>query len=398
MNRRNFLLGTGLALTSNISVYGLEEKKDTSVLFIWLGGGISQIEFINPLPNAPLGVKSVTGYLNNEVCQIGGTFTNLNRIAKDITFVRSLHHRDSNHESATNWMITSEANFRSDANNWPSYGSLLVNQAGFVNKDMPTYVQTSRIDGDGPAWLGTDCTGYTTDLEGISNLTPKSDGDTFKRRLDIVSRIDKTKDHLPTDWIDLRAQSVKMIYGNTHKALDLKLEDQNKLAEYNVSKSKFGKDCLLAKRLIQNGSRFVNVNFGGWDNHSDILLSFESRGVELDSVLATVISDFKQTMPNTLIVVASEFSRTFKLNQSNGRDHWSAVNSLLLAGGNYTHGKLIGKTDSKGAEVTDQELSPKDLSWTIFNHLGVDKSLILTDKQQRPHRMFDSQAKNILEL
>ena len=198
LNRRHFLAGLSF-LTGNIAFSSESPKNDKSVIFIWLGGGISQIEFINPLPLAPIEIRSVNGHLNNNVCQIGGTFQNLNKIANDITFVRSLHHRDANHETATNWMITSEANFRADASNWPSYGSLLVHLNGFTNNDMPTYVKMNKIDGDGPAWLGTGCTGYATDAQGISDLTPKSDSNTFRRRLEMVNSIDKTKGYLPDD-------------------------------------------------------------------------------------------------------------------------------------------------------------------------------------------------------
>ena len=189
-----------------------------------------------------------------------------------------------------------------------------------------------------------------------------------------------------------------MIYGNTHIALDLKNEKEEEINKYNAGKSQFGKDCLTAKRLIKFGSQFVNINFGGWDMHNGIMDGFNSRGPELDYILSTLISDLKNELPNTLIVVASEFSRTFKINQNAGRDHMASTNSVLLAGGGYSHGKLIGDTTADGSQVSSDELSPKDLSWTIFNHLGYNKDILLYDQQKRPHRMFDQQAQDIITL
>lgn len=389
MNRRNFLSTLGATYVAGNLSYSMEPKDDKSVIFIFLSGGISAIDFINPVPDAPLEVRSNRGAIkihNGEV--IGGDFTNLAKQSKDWTFVRSYHHRDNNHESATYWSMTGEPNFRSKEDNWPSYGSMVSNQKGFSNKGVPTYVQTQRITGDGPAWLGAGHMGYRTDLQGIENLKPKFTKDQLRRRLHITDAIEKNKNHLPKEWVDLREKAVDVIYGQAAAALNL--ENEPAVDKYSAKTSAFGRDCLLARRLVQAGSSFVTVTNGGWDMHQGISQGFERKAPELDNILTILLDDLKEhgILDKTLIVVTSEFSRTFKINRDAGRDHMSSCNSLLFAGGGFDHGNVIGKTNATANEVVEDEFSPKDLAWTLGNYFGMNKELVLHDHVNRPRPMF----------
>lgn len=399
MNRRNFLATSAVLATMGNVSYAVDPKvKDKSLLFIWLSGGISDIDFINPLPEASLEVRSNRGFVKTKNGEyLGGDFKRLANQSKDWTVVRSFHHRDANHQSATAWTMTSEPNFNNKSNNWPSHGSLISYHRGFANNGVPTYIQMSKIEGDGPAWLGAGHMGYRADLEGINNLTPNFQRGRLKDRLEVVDIIERKKPHLPKEWPDLRNKAAEMIYGGTSKALDLSKVPPQTLATYRTNTSRFGKDCLIAKRLIEAGASYINVSLGGWDMHTDISGGFSRKGEELDYILSTLVDDLRQSdlLDKTLIVVTSEFGRTYKINSNSGRDHKAGCNSLLFAGGGFDHNKFIGKTDAIGSQVTDDEFSPKDLHWTIGNYFGLDKDLVITDNVNRPRPIFQD-AKSIL--
>lgn len=397
MNRRSFLTTiAGTYLAGNLS-FSMEERSDKSVIFIFLSGGISAIDFINPVPDAPLEVRSNRGAIkihNGEV--IGGDFTRLAKQSKDWSFVRSYHHRDANHRSATFWSLTGEPNFREKEDNWPSYGSLISHSYGFSHNGTPTYIQTSKIAGDGPAWLGAGHMGYRTDLEGINNLKPRLSQEQLRQRLEITKVIERSQPHLPEAWPDLRNKAVDVIYGKAAQALDLSNEPA--VDKYSAKTSSFGKDCLLARRLVQAGSSFVTVSNGGWDMHQNISDGFNRKGPELDMVLTTLVEDLKANnlLDKTLVVVTSEFSRTYRINRDGGRDHMPSCNSLLFAGGGFEHGRVIGQTNATANEVLVDEFSPKDLSWTLGNYFGLDKDLVLYDHVNRPRPMFENTAKIII--
>ena len=410
MNRRKFnqtLLagGSSILLSPTISIGN--DKKDNqekSVIFIFLSGGISATEFINPVPNAPVEFRSVRGFAqmkNGEY--LGGDFEKLASIGNELTIVRNMHHRDANHSSSTHWMMTSEPGFQSTDQKWPSHGSLLSHEFGplDIKRGIPNYVRTRPIQYDEAAFLGASHIGMTADENGVGNLFPRVPEDRFDRRMDMmrtISQQSKLGGPVAEGWYDLKNQAADIIKGKAGAAFDLSKETPENIAKYNAKDSRFGKDLLLARRLIQAGVKFVTVNSGGWDNHNNIENAFSTKGGDLDSSVYTLIEDLRinELLDNTLIVITSEFSRTPKINANAGRDHYPSLNSLIFAGGGYNHGKVIGKTDNKASQVEGNSYDPKDLSWTIMDHFGVKKDLVIVDNSARPRHMFRAEAKNIL--
>ena len=411
MNRRNFnktLLAGGLSilLSPNISIANaLKDKQEKSVIFVFLSGGIAATEFINPVPTAPIDYKSTRGFVEAKGDYLlGGDFKNLASIGNHLTVVRSFHHRDANHASATHWTMTGEPGLQSTDQKWPSHGSLLSHEFGpmDIKRGIPNYVRTRPIQYDESAWLGASHIGMTADEQGVGNLFPRVPETRFDRRTEIMRTISsqsELKGTVADDWLGLKNQAVDIIKGKAGAAFDLTKETPENLAKYNAKNSTFGKDLLLARRLVQVGVKFITVNNGGWDMHSQISDGFDNKAGELDTSLFTLLDDLKSLdlLNDTLIVVTSEFSRTPKINKSGGRDHWAGLNSLMFAGGGYDHGRVIGKTDDKGVEVDGQSFDPKDLAWTIFDYFGVNKNLIITDNSARPRHMFKENAKNILK-
>jgi len=147
-----------------------------------------------------------------------------------------------------------------------------------------------------------------------------------------------------------------------------------------------GQRLMLARRLVEAGVRFVTVNYGSWDSHVGIQKDCESQMPALDHALAGLITDLDQRglLDTTLVMVTSEFGRTPKINQSNGRDHWARVYSTLLAGGGITRGQIYGASDATSAEPARDAVPLEDLLCTIYHQLGIDSNEELLAFGTRP--------------
>jgi hypothetical protein len=280
----------------------------------------------------------------------------------------------------------------------PSYGSLISFMAG-ANADngMSTYVKTGKIAHDDAAWIGATHMGFETNKEGISNLRLNIDKGRFLRRNQMVDIIDKRGDYLYAEQTKLRKQAVEVVLGQAAEAFDVDTDVAgNKL--YRADKSQFCKNLLMARRVIEAGAKFVTVTHDGWDMHSDISDGFKNRAADLDFGLATLVQDLKDRgmLDDTLIIVASEFGRTPKLNQTFGRDHFQKIISLMFAGGNYTHGRALGTYNHNASEITSDEYNPFDVTRTIFHHFGMDVHNKFIDNLNRPRYIVEGEPRLIL--
>lgn len=161
----------------------------------------------------------------------------------------------------------------------------------------------------------------------------------------------------------------------------------------------FGQSCLLARRLVQGGVRFITVNYGGWDHHAKIFPSLEKKLPEFDQGFSTLIDDLhdRGLLADTLVVAMGEFGRTPKINKDAGRDHWGPAASLLFAGAGVVPGRVLGATDRDGAQVTDLPVRPADVAFTILSSLGINPRKHLTTPDGRPLAILD-QGEVVREL
>lgn len=398
MERRTFLksvaLGTGaLYCTPSLAA----EKNEKSVISIHLQGGISAVDFINPIPDAPPEFRSSRGSVDAGGFLLGGDFKQMATLSDNITIVRSMKFKDANHQTATMAHMTSHFHVPNTSQNNPSFGSLIAKQykPNSPKSGIPHYVKLRNIDGDDAAWLGIRYNGYDADDEGVKNMSLHNgvDSKRFDTRLKMMSIIDDTANlpGLGTDWTDLKNMAVNIIRGDAAEAFDLSQEPNSIYGD-----SRFGKDLLLARRLVERGTKYVSLNSNaGWDNHSNIDAAFAQNAPGLDNGISTLITDLKQRglLDNTLVILWSEFSRT-KINMNGGRDHNPNTNTLVLFG---KHGKgVIGQTDDHGLVSMGDTYSPSDLAWTIGDHMGLDKRLTIKDNSDRPRHVFKDDARNIL--
>ena len=406
MKRRDFIKigATTFAIGNVTASYADESKKDdTAVLFLFLGGGASHIETFNPIPLAPADRRSVTGSIGTNVAgvEIGGLFKELAKRTNKIAIPRAFGHRDQNHASAVHWVVTGEANFGTGSSSkWPSFGSMMSKHHG-VNTDdgLPTYVKLGQYEHNGAAWLGGKYTGFDATREGRKDLQLLGKSEDFQRRLHALNVIDSgfiaREQQMARDWSDLRNQSVDIILGNGSKAFRFENDkDYDKFKDATL-----GQDALTAIRLLEAGSKFVSLSYGGWDMHTNIATSLQTKQVELDHYLAKIMDtlEARGMYERVMLVVTSEFGRTPKVNANQGRDHFGKLSPLMISCGSYEMGRTIG-TSSPNADDFDQGRStPEDLAWTIYDHLNMPRNARYTATDGRPHSLVKDDSKNILK-
>jgi len=199
----------------------------------------------------------------------------------------------------------------------------------------------------------------------------------------------KGNDQLAT-YGEFQQRAAEMILSpEAQTAFEIEKEDSKGRDEFG--RSEFGQSCLLARRLIERGVRFVTINSGGWDHHAKIWEGLEKKVPHLDQGLAALIKNLDQSglLKETLVVVMGEFGRSPKVNKDNGRDHWGPAASLLFAGAGVRGGNVIGATDKHGAYVTDRPVRPADVAYSIYEALGINPRKELRTPEGRPQEILD---------
>ena len=406
-NRRDFIrvggLGLGyLSLSDAISAEDMMSSNDKSVVWVWLGGGPTQFETFHAptgsVPDTHSSVSDVVTHSNG--LAFGGLFENLIQRGDNLTAVNSFSHGDSSHRQATHWMMTGHRNPKRETtadSEFPGHGAIVSSVFGSNHpaNGMPAYVKQGKIEGEQPAFLGG--ANKPFDPSNKENLIPKVAIDRLKDRKRLLGLFDSKRKFFSTQassFEKIGDQAYNVVLGNAKDAFDLEQEDQKARERYG--KGGIGDQMLLARRLTQFGSKFVTVHYGGWDMHSNVKKALEGKVPPLDKALSAFVDDIYDMgiSKNVLLVVTGEFGRT-RLNANSGRDHWPSITPMLLSGGDYEHGRVIGKAD-KGYYPTDQKIGPIDLAATLFDHFEIDDKIQRMDQSGRPRYLLDGEGRVIL--
>lgn len=407
MNRRSFLqtgaLSFGMLGAGLPNVIGSPASShNKSVIFIFLGGGISHAESFNAAPDSLDRYKSVTGYLQTKSGNyIGGNWANMAANDSLFTMVHSFGHVNAGHQSGTVWVNTGY-NFTDEnpgaAQTHPSYGSIVSKVYGTNLKEngLPTYVSTSRMTGQYAAYLGGMNNPFTIDNEGKKNLAISIETERFVQRFNTLRALDRNFSSIKSLEIvdEQKKQAFDIMFGASSKVFDLK-DESEKMKEF-YGKTSIGENLLLARRLVENGSRFVTAVHGGWDMHSDIKVGMDRLVPEVDKAISSLLIDLESRglLSSTLVVVSTEFGRT-PINATAGRDHWAKNTPLVLAGGKYKGG-VIGEMDKNGFDIKSKPLYPVNLLSTILTHMDIPLSSQFTDFSGRPRFLVEGQDKSVI--
>lgn len=401
INRRSFMsVGVGSVLAGAIMPQLLSAKvgdKKKNVISIFLGGGASHAETFVGAPDAIDGYKSVNGYVKTKSgFYIGSTWDKLAKNSDYYSTVHSFSHTNASHGMAQHYCLTGYNSFQEDGVNHPSIGSVVSSSYGPNDErtGIPAYVALDNFHAIGASYLGSIYNPLIMGEDGKKNLALIVSENRFLERKFVLESLDKKFNGKYNKAIDLyKKQGYSMLMGNVKDAFDIAKETPTMHESYG--KSRIGQSLLTARRLIQNGVRFVSINHGGWDMHENIKQSMERLVPEIDSSISFLLNDLNsQGMLNdTLVVISTEFGRT-KMNAGSGRDHNPRVIPLILAGGKYTGGKVIGEVDKNGFEIKSNPYSPIDLLKTVMDHMDI-ANVQHTDQAGRPRYLLEQNAKVI---
>jgi hypothetical protein len=425
-SRRDFLkvgaLGlTGLGLSGLLrmrSAAAAEGRavKDTSVIWLWLGGGPTHIETFDPKMDAPAEFRSMVGAAKTSIpgVQIGGLFPEMGRSAHRMAFVRSFTHGNSGHAGGTHFVMTGTDHPPADnglPQIKPSIGSIAARVRGTNNlrTGIPTYVRLAGVYADGPHWLGPAYAPFDVGGQAQNNLNLRlaldrlGDRRNLLKTFDGIDRaIDRTGLMSGLDSFD--RQALDLILGRAKESFDLQREDPKTRDHYGAGTAGLGERLLLARRLCEAGCGFVTLQYSnsnqGWDMHNQMLPQLKQACPPLDRAIAVFLEDLahRGLSERILLVITGEFGRTPRINGDAGRDHWGPLCTLALAGGGLKMGQVIGESSAKAEVPKTSPIYPRDLMATIFHVLGIDAQQQYLDPSGRPQFLLPEGAQPIAEL
>ncbi len=416
-SRRGFLQvgllgGLGLTLPQFLKMEAQGAQKDyktregvaKSVIQIFLPGGMAHQESWDPKPFAPSEYRGPFSPINTTIK--GEKFSQYlkatAKVADKMTIIRSMAHGEAAHERGTHNMFTGYK--PSPALEYPSIGAVVAHELG-VRNSLPPYVCVPNVPNEfansgylssayGPFAIGADPSRADFKVRDL-NLPGGVDDKRFSRRRSLLETVDNHFRELEkSDALDSMDAFYQHAYSlissqEAREAFNLKAEPEALREKYGMNQP--GQRMLLARRLVEAGTRFVSLTAGGWDHHDNIKSAMSRTLPPVDQALATLISDLDERglLDSTLVMVTSEFGRTPKINATGGRDHWPRVFSVALAGGGTHRGMIYGSSDALGGEPEEDRVEIEDLATTVYNQLGITGDKELMAPGDRPIEIVD---------
>jgi hypothetical protein len=424
--RRDFLKVGALGLTG-LTLPGLlrlrsaaasegRATRDTSVIWLWLGGGPTHIETFDPKMSAPAEFRSTVGAVQTSLpgVQIGGLFPRMARMANRMAFVRSFAHGNSGHAGGTHFVMTGIDHPPADSGSpqiRPSLGSIAARVRGANNPStgIPTYIRLSGLYADGPHSLGAAYAPFDVGGQARNNLNLTLPMDRLRDRRSLLRtfdtanrRIDRSGLMEGLDAFD--RQAVELILGRAREAFDTSREDPRTRDHYTAGTAGLGANLLLARRLCEAGCGFVTLNYSnssqGWDMHNDMTPQLRQACPPMDRAISVFLEDLEQRglSDKILLVITGEFGRTPRINGSAGRDHWGPLCTLALAGGGLRMGQVVGDSNARAEVPRTAPIYPRDLVATVFHVLGISGQQQYVDPSGRPQYFVPEGGRPIAEL
>lgn len=410
--RRDFLKVGGLGLTglalpdllrarAAASASG-QVTRNTSVVWLWLGGGPTHVETFDPKMDAPVEFRSTVGAVKTNVpgIELGGVLPKMAQVADKMAFVRSFAHRNSGHGGGTHWVMTGYDFPPADNGGGqvkPGLGSILSRHRGPNNPStgLPNYVRLNGIYGDGPSWLGAPYSPFDVGGRARQNMNLQTTLDRLSDRRSLLKSFDTIDRNVDRSGLmngldSFEGQAFDLILSRAREAFDINREDPRTRDRY-ATKDGLGTQLLTARRLCEAGVGFVTIQYGGWDMHGQIAQAMNRSGPQLDQAVTAFVEDLAQRGmdQDVLLVITGEFGRTPRINGNAGRDHWAPLSTLALAGGGLKMGQVIGESTAKAEVPKTTPITPQDLMATVFHVLGIPQDLQYKDPTGRPVPMIN---------
>ena len=419
VSRRDFLhLGT--LTTLGISLSGIlrcrahaaekPAQRAVSCILLWLDGGPSHLDTFDPKPNAPVEIRSPFRAIPTDVdgIQICEHLPQTAKVMRDVALIRSITHELGNHDTGTQFMLTGHRPLPSLQR--PSLGSIVAHEQT-VRGPMPPYIAIpadtvgGNSGGARAGFLPASFSAFNTgsDPDNVQDLHPPAGVtlDRNDRRRDMLRKMDALSQEVEaqplTKGRDAFFEQAWNLLTSPEARNAFSLQRESSATRERYGPSSIGAGCLLARRLVEAGSRFVTVVDTGWDTHQQISRElpdsrFPGSGKlpALDRAYAALLTDLRERglLDTTLVVLMGEFGRTPKLNAQGGRDHWPRAGFACLAGGGVRGGQVIGSTNAFGEVPAERPVGPADLAHSILHLLGVDPAKELIAPGGRPLKIL----------
>ncbi len=396
-----------------------------NVIFLHQHGGPSHIDTFDMKPEAPDGIRGEFHPIHSSLSGVP-VCEHLPRWAEMLHLwgqVRSVHHKMKNHNSAGYYCLTGKApptddqRLRDSLELYPAYGSVVSKFLGSSAKGMPPFVSFPHVVRDGsitpgqhasflgkrydPFFFGADANSRSFALPELE-LPRSVDLARLNRRRDLLDVVDsqlklKEQSAIAEGMDEFQQQALSILAApGLKQALDIGQEPEWLRDAYG--RTTYGQSCLLARRLIEAGTRFVTVYFSsgiggkgseGWDTHQDNFTDLKNRLLPItDCTVPTLIADLRSRglLEDTLVIWMGEFGRGPKIGDRDGkgRNHWPECYTVMMTGGGVQGGAIYGSSDAQGAYPASDPVRPEDISATLYWALGIDPASEVVDTQSRP--------------
>ncbi|MEY4566790.1 MAG: hypothetical protein RLY14_1760 [Planctomycetota bacterium] len=390
------MLGSSLALGHSLRVHADELKKSKkSAILLWMGGGPATIDLWDLKPGTSTGgpFRPISTSGNAQISE------HLPMMAKqmhNMAIVRSMSTREADHNRGRYYMHTG---YVPNPNiEYPSYGSVIAHELVHQRPELeiPPFISVGGAS-EGPGFLGMAWSPFTVSSNGrIRNLEMQLDEKRLIQRmaaLDLIETgfISQQRGGSSEDHRKILKKTLDLM---TSAQMDaFRVEKEPEAVQERYGKNNFGQGCLMARRLVEAGVPFIEVDLGGWDNHADIHnILKDDRLPVLDRAMSALSEDLEQRglLQDTVIMWMGEFGRTPNINGDAGRDHWARSWSVVVGGGGIKGGQAIGATSEDGTSVITEPYSSEDLMASVCKALGISLETTYTSKSGRPMKIANS--------
>jgi hypothetical protein len=377
------------------------KKNKKSAILLWMSGGPSSMDIWDLKPGAPTGgpFRPISTAGDVQICEHMPLTA---KVFDKLSIIRSMSTREADHMRGRYYMHTG---YVPNPNiEHPSYGSVLAHELYDQRPDLqiPPFISVGG-GSVGPGFLGMAWAPFTVNSNGqIRNLDMKVD-ERLENRMKTLAMIEKgfisqNRGSAAEDHAKVLQKTLNLLTSSQMEAFKVNKEPKDVQDMYG--NDGFAKGCLMARRLVEAGVPFIEVDFGGWDNHANIFPTFQNDKLpKLDKAMSSLVTDLDQRglLQDTAIIWMGEFSRTPNINGGAGRDHWARSWSVVVGGGGLKGGIAVGKTSEDGRSVETEPYTSQDVMATICKTLGISLETTFTSRSGRPMKIANS-GKVIKEL
>jgi len=393
------------------------KKRHKAAILLWMGGGPSTMDIWDLKPGAPTGgpFKPINTTGDMQICE---HMPLMAKQMKNMSIIRSMSTREADHNRGRYYMHTG---YVPNPNiEHPSYGAVISHECSSQVPDLeiPPFISVGG-GSVGPGFLGMTYAPFVVSNDGnVRNLKMNVDNERLMQRMQMLASLEKgfvsqNRGASASDHAKILDKTLSLMTSKQMEAFKTDKEPTEVKERYGLNPppaaagggmmrrgTGFARGCLMARRLVEAGVSFVEVDLGGWDNHANIFNTFaDTKLPELDQAMSALVEDLDQRglLQDTAVIWMGEFSRTPRINGNTGRDHWARSWSVVAGGGGLKGGIAVGKTNADGTSVETEPYTSQDVMATVLKGLGVSLETTFTSRNGRPMKIANA-GKVIKEL